>query len=136
MNRGIYLNAINPISDFSQMKDTALQITNVYDKAFSIHYSELIEKLTRALFNYNLYLKNISAEQINFHGARDFYNLIKIVAKKILEQNSKGENIILQAFFAIESNYNGIFRNGVNSADLIKKEFKKIYPEANIFIFS
>lgn len=85
MNRGIYLNAINPISDFSQMKDTALQITNVYDKAFSIHYSELIEKLTRALFNYNLYLKNISAEQINFHGARDFYNLIKIVAKKILE---------------------------------------------------
>ena len=132
MNRGIYLNVINPISDFTQMKDTALQIANVYDKTFSINYSDLIEKLARAVFNYNIYLKNISAEQINFHGARDFYNLIKTVTKKILEKNSKEENGILQSFSAIESNYNGLFfKNGVNSADLIKKEFKKICPEAN-----
>jgi hypothetical protein len=54
MNRGIYLNVINPISDFKQMRDTALQITNIYDKAFSLSYGDLIEKLTRAVFNYNL----------------------------------------------------------------------------------
>ena len=130
MNRGIYLNVINPISDYTQMKDTALQITNVYDKTFSVNYSELIEKLAKAVFNYNIYLKQISAEQIHFHGARDFYNLIKTVTKKILEKNPK-EDAISSSFLAIESNYNGIFRNGVNSADLIKKEFKKIYPEAN-----
>ena len=131
MNRGIYLNVINPISDFKQMRDTAMQITSIYDKTFSINYGELIEKLARAVFNYNLYLKKISAEQINFHGARDFYNLIKTVTKKILEKNSKEETGIMPAFFSIETNYNGVIRNGVNSSNLIKKEFKKLYPEAN-----
>ena len=131
MNRGIYLNVINPISDFKQMKDTAMQITNIYDKTFSISYSDLIEKLTKSVFNYNLYLKKISAEQINFHGTRDFYNLIKTVTKKILEKNNKDETGIIPALFSIETNYNGIIRNGVNSSNLIKKEFKKLYPEAN-----
>ncbi len=131
MNRGIFLNVINPISDFKQMKDTAMQITKIYDKTFSIFYSDLIDKLTKSVFNYNLYLKKISAEQLNFHGARDFYNLIKTLTKKILEKNSREETGIIPALFSIETNYNGIMRNGVNSASLIKKEFKKLYPEAN-----
>ena len=131
MNRGIYLNVINPISDFKQMRDTALQITNIYDKTFSINYADLIEKLVKAVFNYNHYLYKISAEQINFHGARDFYNLIKTVTKKILEKNNREESGILPAFLSIETNYNGIIRNGINSSTLIKKEFKKLYPEAN-----
>ena len=38
---------------------------------------------------------------------------------------------ILPALFSIESNYNGVYRNGINSSFLIKKEFKKLYPEAN-----
>ena len=50
MNRGIYLNVINPISDFKQMRDTALQITNIYDKTFSINYADLIEKLVKISF--------------------------------------------------------------------------------------
>ena len=29
MNRGIYLNVINSISDLNQMRDTTLQITNI-----------------------------------------------------------------------------------------------------------
>ena len=62
MNRGIYLNVINPISDFKQMKETALQITSIYDKTFSINYQDLIEKIAGAVFNYNLYLKKIDAE--------------------------------------------------------------------------
>ena len=36
-----------------------------------------------------------------------------------------------QLFFSIETNYNGITRNGINSCELVKREFKKIYNEAN-----
>ena len=132
MNRGIYLNVINPLSDYSQMTDTALKITNIYDSKFSQDNYTLIEKLTKAVFNYNYYLKNTNAEQKNFHGTRDFYNLIKTLTKKVLEKENKEESGIISAFFAIESNYNGIIRNGVSPVDLIKKEFKKLYPEANI----
>ena len=131
MNRGIYLNVINPISDYRQMTDTALKITNIYDSKFSKDYSTLIEKLTKAVFNYNYYLKNTNAEQKNFHGTRDFYNLIKTLTKKILEKGNKEESGIMPAFFAIESNYNGIIRNGVNPVVWIKNEFIKLYPEAN-----
>ena len=89
MNRGIYLNVINPISDYRQMKETAFQITKIYDKEFHIKYSTLLEKLTSSIFNYNQYLKTVDAEAINFHGARDFYNLIKTFTKKLLSNKDK-----------------------------------------------
>ena len=130
MNRGIYLNVINPTSDLEQMKNTALQIANVYNKSFLNNYSEIITKLAESIFNYNNYLKTINAEQIYFHGARDFYNLIKTFTKKILDENLNSDNSVSSALFSIESNYNGISRNGINSFDWIKKEFKKLYEPA------
>ena len=131
MNRGIYLNVLNPTSNIHQMKETALKITNIYDKYFSIKYKELIEKLTESIFKYNLYLEDVGAEQINFHGTRDFYYLIKTLTKRILDKNNNEETGVTQALSSIESNYNGISRNGQNSSDWIKKEFKKNYLTAN-----
>ena len=132
MNRGIYLNVLNPLSDYHQMKDTASKITDLYDNKLSKDYSDLIEKLTKAIFNYNFYLKNSGVEYKNFHGTRDFYNLIKTFTKKILEKDNKEESGISSAFFAIESNYNGILiREGETPSDWIKKEFKKLFPTSN-----
>ena len=130
MNRGIFLNVLNPISSFNQMKETAFQITNIYDKTFTSKYGEMLENLTMVIFNYNLHLKEIKDEQIFFHGTRDFYNLIKTVTKKIIEKFGENKSELKSALFAIECNYNGISRNGINSADYIKKEFKAKYPEA------
>ena len=132
MNRGIYLNVINPISDMEQMYETALKISNIYDNKLSRDYSGLIEKLINAVFSYNHYLKEINAEQINYHGTRDFYNLIKILTKKILEKDSKEETGISPAFFSIECNYNGISINGIIPSEWIKKEFKKLYNISEI----
>ena len=128
MNRGIYLNVINPTSEITQMKKTALQISNIYNK--NSDYSELIEKLTEAVYNYNKKLEKDSAEQIYFHGARDFYNLIKAVSKRLEKEYNK-ENAFSQSFLAIESNYNGIIRYGKNSSEIVKEQFKELYPEFN-----
>ena len=125
MNRGIYLNVINPTSDIEQMNKTASYITNIYDKTFSQKYNDIIQNLSKVIFEYNLYLKDIHAEFINFHGTRDFYNLIKTTAKKIRDKVHKDE--IESALFSIECNYNGISRNGVDSADYIKNKFKELY---------
>ena len=130
MNRGIFLNVLNPISSFNQMKETAFQITNIYDNTFTSKYGEMLVNLTMVIFNYNLHLKEIKDEQIFFHGTRDFYNLIKTVTKKIIEKFGENKSELKSALFAIECNYNGISRNGINSADYIKKEFKAKYPEA------
>jgi len=125
MNRGIYLNVINPISDLEQMYNTACHITNLYDLNFSTKYKELLKNISKVIFDYNLYLKDINAEFINFHGTRDFYNLIKTTAKKIIEKTYKDE--IESTLFSIESNYNGIIRNGDESAEHIKNKFKNLY---------
>ena len=130
MNRGIYLNVLNPISDFKQMKETAFQISNVYEDSFSLYNSELLENLTKVIFNYNLYLKNIRDDQFFFHGTRDFYNLIKMVTRKILDKEFDDKIALNAALFAIECNYNGISRNGTNSSDYIKKQFKAIYSDS------
>ena len=92
MNRGIYLNVINPISDIKQMYKTASHITNIYDKAFCYKYEELLINLSKVIYNYNSYLNDIHSEFINFHGTRDFYNLIKTTAKKIIEKAHNDEN--------------------------------------------
>ena len=127
MNRGIYLNVINPISDIGQMYKTASHITNIYDKAFCYKYEELLINLSKVIYNYNSYLNDIHSEFINFHGTRDFYNLIKTTAKKIIEKAHNDE--IESALFSIESNYNGVTKNeGFDSADFIKTKFKEFYP--------
>ena len=132
MNRGIYLNVINPLSDLEQMEETALQITNIYDNTFFNKYFKLIKILTKSIFEYNSYLKDIDAEQINFHGARDFYFLIRTLTKRILNKNNnKEETGITQALSSIESNYNGIYRNGKNSSDWIKKKFIEMFRVKN-----
>ena len=126
MNRGIFLNVINPISNIEQMNNTACYITDEFDITFSKKYKELLNNLCKIIYNYNIYLKDINAEFINFHGTRDFYNLIKTTAKKIIEKTNKDE--IESALFSIECNYNGIIRNSVDSAEYIKKKFKELYP--------
>jgi hypothetical protein len=60
MNRGIYLNVINPKFWNNTNEKAALQISNIYNK--NSDYSELIEKLTEAVYNYNKKLKKDSAE--------------------------------------------------------------------------
>ena len=134
MNRGLYLNVINPILDIKQMEETAFQITNIYDDTFSVKYKKLLEILTRVIFNYHVDLREEKDSQAYFHGTRDFYNLIKTVTKRIIEKSSEkpleDKMDLKAALFAIESNYNGIMRNGINSSDKIKSEFIEKYPEA------
>ena len=134
MNRGIYLNVLNPILDKKQMEETAYKITEIYKNSFSKDYEDLLKNLTLVINKYHLYLKEIKDDQANFHGTRDFYSLIKTVTKKIIDKTSENpneENIELKAaLFAIECNYNGISRNGINSSDHIKNEFKTIYTKA------
>ena len=53
--------------------------------------------------------------------------MIRTLTKRILNKNNEEETGITQAFSSIESNYNGISRNGQISSDWIKKKFKEIY---------
>lgn len=74
LNRGIYLNIINPTLNWEEMKNTALQIANIYNKSFSNNISEIIVKLFESIFNYNNYWKNKKCWTNIFSWNKRFYN--------------------------------------------------------------
>ena len=132
MNRGIYLNVFSPESKKEDMYNTAVEISKIYSKSFIADESNenLLKNLSEVVFNYKLKLNNEKDENKNFHGTRDYYNLIKSVVRNIL--NKKDCNPIEEVFFSIESNYNGLLKqNECYSAKALEKEFIKKYPIEN-----
>jgi hypothetical protein len=79
MNRGIYLSI--PESDLEDLQLTAITIAESYGEKLK-SYNDLFNNLAETYFNYKKFLKADHPKQEDFHGSRDFYNLIKIAAKK------------------------------------------------------
>ncbi len=132
MNRGIYLNVFSPESNENDMIDTAFEISKIYSKSFITEekYENLIKYLSKAVYKYKKGLFESKDINRNFHGTRDFYNLIKSVVRNIL--NKKDCNLIDEVFFSIECNYNGLFKNNESSSSkAIEKELIKNYPLEN-----
>jgi hypothetical protein len=110
----------------------AVEISKIYNKSFIIEENneKLLKNLSKAVYNYKLKLNNEKDENKNFHGTRDYYNLIKSVVRNILNKNDC--NPIEEVFFSIESNYNGLLKqNECCSAKALEKEFIKNYPKEN-----
>ena len=131
MNRGIYLKVFSPESNINEMLNTALEISKIYSKYFiqEEKNKNLINYLVKAVYRYKSGLNTIKDKNRNFHGTRDFYYLIKTLVRNILSKQSKNLNIFDEVFFAIESNYNGLFKNNESSASkAIETEFIKFNP--------
>ena len=132
MNRGIYLNVFSPESSKKDMINTAYEISKIYSKSFIAdeNNAKLLKILSEVVYKYKLKLNNEQDPNKNFHGTRDFYNLIKSVVRNIT--NKKDCNPINEVFFSIESNYNGLLKqNECVSTRELEKEFIKNYPFEN-----
>ena len=119
MNRAIHLSVQEP--DLDDLIYTANTIANdIYEEIGRIEqYKNLIENLTKAYNDYKKYLKLYHKDDYDFHGARDFYNLIKITARK-LKQNINELSLEQIAMESIERNFGGL-------------ELKKNYPSTKKF---
>ncbi len=132
MNRGIYLNVFSPESNEKDMIDTAFEISKNYSKSFITEekYEKLLKDLSKAVYKYKKRLLDSKDPNRYFHGTRDFYHLIKSVVRNIL--NKKECDLINEAFFSIESNYNGLLKNNeCFSSKEIEREFIKNYSLEN-----
>jgi hypothetical protein len=110
------------------MIETAYEISKIYNPEFikDENNKKLIQILSKVVYEYKNKLNIIDDPNKNFHGSRDFYNLIKSVVKRL--KNKKNCNIIDEVFFSIESNYNGIIKqNKCDSSKRIENEFIKEY---------
>ena len=133
MNRGIFLSIPEPNEE--DYIETALTIMTSFDSKMDSQYKEFITIIAIVFKRYKEKLKNRLDKKYDFHGNRDFYNLIKIIAKELISR-IKADNIINAndnyelssiAINSIERNLAGLTldESGKNSVE----EVKKIYNE-------
>jgi len=124
-----------PPSDEKDFVNDALYIVESIDKKIIAKYKIFFENLAKAYYQY----KNTYENKINFHGKKDFIELIKYASFKLLskEELIKGENdIILIGIESIEKNLAGFqssneIKNEFNSFEILKKIFCQFYPNFN-----
>ena len=139
MNRGIYLNVFSPESNVNEMIDTAFEISKIYSNSFILDEKNknLLTHLVKSVYKYKNRLNSSLDINKNFHGTRDFYYLIKNLVNNIIKKQGTSFDLYDEVFFAIESNYNGLYKNNESSASkAIESEFNKSNIIENKKIFN
>ena len=110
--------------DVEDLVETAISIAEALDSELSNKYKDFFESLAKTYYNYILFNQNSLKENKDFHGNRDFYNLIKIAMRELIEKRDnlpKNEKRILSetALISLNRNFGGL----ENSNEIIKKIF-------------
>jgi len=138
MNRGISISIPEPDEEDNQL--TALTIGESYNNNLEKDYKNIYEKLGSTYYAYKNYLRNkhnLDGKE-DFHGNRDFYHLVKIVSKHIIEHKKDktlDENTLLEcAINSIERNFSGLKFEAEKktSTEIFKECFYKFYPQYQI----
>ena len=88
MNRGLFLSIPDP--EETDVKFTSYTIAESYNAELAPYNKMLYDNLGEIYYNYKQYLKNHYTNGLEeFHGNRDFYHLVKNVAKHVVKENTK-----------------------------------------------
>ena len=71
--------------DMDDLTETAISIAETLNNELTYKYRELLESLTKTYYDYKIFNRTTNKENIDFHGNRDFYNLIKNAMKEIIK---------------------------------------------------
>ena len=96
------------------LKLIANEIAKSIDEKVSVKYNYFLEKIAKCYYDYIEQKKKSDIINMNFHGLRDFYSIIKSTAKELSKNNEKinddNNNIYLDsiAMKYIERNFGGL----------------------------
>ena len=113
--------------DFEDLKDTALAIASALDTNLANKYDDFFYALAGTYLDYITFRQNGIKENKDFHGNRDFYNLIKTAMRELMtkkEELAKNSKKILTeiGIQALNRNFGGL-----EEPDKILELFKKRY---------
>jgi len=118
MNRGIYLAV--PEHDENDCIETSIEIANSYMNNLGIDYKNLFILLAKSYYTY-IIEGNKTEDYTDFHGARDFYNLIKIASRILLKKINEGNELIEEMEIVrktIHRNFGG-YKNSIKNFEII-----------------
>ena len=129
MNRGIMIQI--PELDEDILIKTSVIIAESIIKPLPSEYRVIITDLAKTFYQYKEELKD-KPEKKEFHGIRDFYNLIKIAVQNLSNKNNNIEISKQKAAeISIERNLSGLEFNDEKetSVKMVKKIFQNFYND-------
>ena len=90
INRALNLS----ITDYAEpdLEETAIAIAEALDKDIANRNNELFQFLAKTYFEYMKYIQHSLRENKDFHGNRDFYNLIKTSMMELIKRKEELNN--------------------------------------------
>ena len=85
MNRGLFISIPEPDKD--DLILTSEKIAKSYNDILTEKYKKYYESLAKAYYDYKNSFDKNDLKINNFHGLRDFYHLIKLFSRKLIERN-------------------------------------------------
>ena len=70
--------------DINDLEETAIAIADALDPELSVKYKDFFEALAGAYYAYIEFNQQSLRENKDFHGNRDFYNLIKTAMRELI----------------------------------------------------
>ena len=116
--------------DVKDLEETAISIAAALDLDLSNKYKDFFETLAKTYNDFILLNQEGLKENKDFHGNRDFYNLIKTAMRELIskkEELNKNESKILTevGLLSLSRNFGGL----ENSTTKIIEIFKKLYAD-------
>ena len=102
MNRNIFL-SVNEL-DEEDLEDISLSIAEEYEPGLENKYKDLLKKISQCYFKFKNETKDLNFEY-EFHGARDYYHLIKNLVINL--KNNINDDPFQIAIKSIERNFGG-----------------------------
>ena len=126
--------------DVDDLQETAISIAEALNIDLSNKYKEFFETLAKTYYNYILFNQNNLKENKDFHGNRDFYNLIKIAMKELSDRKNNiiNENRVLTEVgnLSLDRNFGGLEESSSKIKEFFEKEFGIRYDKDINYKFS
>ena len=121
--------------DIEDLEETAYSIAEAIDENLCNKYKDFFKTLSRVYGEYIKELQNSLPENKDFHGNRDFYNLIKTSMKELMmkeEELNKNENKVLTevGLISLCRNFGGLEKLNIQIIEIFKKLFQDKYNES------
>ena len=120
--------------DIDDLEDTAISIAESLDVHLSNKYKGFFETLAKTYNEYIIFNQNTIRENKDFHGNRDFYNLIKTAMRELIERREdleKNEKKVLTevGILCLNRNFGGLEDSSSRIIGIFKKEFGHEFDE-------
>ena len=130
INRALNLS----ITDFddTDLEETAIAISKALNKDIADRNTSFFHALAKTYFDYMKFIRGSIGVNKDFHGNRDFYNLIKTAMRELIKRNNElnmDQKLILTevGLNALDRNFSGLEDSNTRIKKKFKESFKPYY---------